>query len=79
MVKGGLLLSAVRKQLQLVKQPFQYFCEGCFFCMSETLRDTGDFADRRAERVLKGQDLLSEIIRREIRGELGVQEIIGEC
>ncbi|WP_156476215.1 hypothetical protein [Bacillus nakamurai] len=47
--------------------------------MSETLRDTGDFADRRAERVLKGQDLLSEIIRREIRGELGVQEIIGEC
>ncbi|MBT2711572.1 hypothetical protein J7E23_01835 [Pseudomonas sp. ISL-88] len=43
------------------------------------MHDTGDFADKRAERALKVQEPSSEIVRREIRGEPGVQEIIGEC
>ena len=37
------------------------------------------YFERRAERALQIQNLSSEIVRREIKGTPGVQDIIGEC
>lgn len=37
------------------------------------------YFERRAERALQVQNLSSEIVRREIKGTPGVQDIIGEC
>nr|WP_238157033.1 hypothetical protein [Bacillus amyloliquefaciens] len=46
------------------------------FCLRKTAEA---YKARQAERALQIQNLSSEIVRREIKGTLGVQDIIGEC